>query len=74
MSTHKDQQGKPAGQQPSPDQETTAEHYGGDDGALEHEGGQLVAPAETAQPERTPAEAAQAQQDADLATGRENTS
>jgi hypothetical protein len=72
MGNHDNQHDTSAGRPTSPRQETAAEHYGGDDGALEHEGGQLAAPAETAQPARTLAQAAQEQQAADLATGREN--
>lgn len=58
----------------SPDSASAERDYGGDDGALEQEGGLLAAPDELPAPERTPADAAQAQQEADLATGRENAS
>ena len=61
-----------ANQAGSPDSAAAERDSGGDDGALEHEGGQLTAPGELSRAERSPAEAAQAQQDADLASGREN--
>jgi hypothetical protein len=58
----------------SPDSAAAERDTGGDDGALEQEGGLLTAPDERPAPERTPADAAQAQQAADRATGRENAS
>jgi hypothetical protein len=65
---------QPTSQAGSPDQASPERDYGGDDGALEHDGGLLTAPAETSPPARTPAQAAQEQQEADVATGRENVS